>query len=73
MITVYGRRITEDDLDIIATYMDDEKREQVHAELSPCDPETFLNRYLELGDQELEDILKREFHFRKEYDNDPAS
>lgn len=29
-------------------YMDDEIREQVHAELSPCTNEEFLDRYEEL-------------------------
>lgn len=52
--------LTQDKMDIIATYMDDEKREQVHNELAPCSPEEFLKRYIEL-DPEFEDVLKSEF------------
>ena len=44
----------------IASYMDDDKREQVHAELAPCTNEEFLKRYLEL-DPEFEVVLKNEF------------
>lgn len=47
-------------MDVIATYMDDEKREQVHSELAPCDPENFLTRYCEL-DLEFGDLLRSEF------------
>lgn len=47
-------------LDAIAIYMDDDKREQVHAELAPCKPEEFLARYCEL-DPDFEDLLKSEF------------
>lgn len=43
--------ITQDLLDDIATYMDDEIREQVHIELAPCTPEQFLRRYVELDHQ----------------------
>ena len=52
--------LTQDKMDIIATYMDDEKREQVHNELAPCSPEEFLKRYIEL-DPDFEDVLKSEF------------
>lgn len=47
-------------MDAIAVYMDDDKREQVHFEFAPCEPEEFLKRYLEL-DQDFEDVLKSEF------------
>lgn len=47
-------------MDVIAVYMDDDKREQVHFELAPCDPEEFLKRYLEL-DPDFMDVLKNEF------------
>lgn len=47
-------------MDVIAVYMDDDKREQVHFELAPCEPEEFLKRYLEL-DPEFECVLKSEF------------
>lgn len=32
----------------IASYMNDDIRESVHAELAPCTEEVFLRRYLEL-------------------------
>ena len=58
----YGKdyKLTQNLMDTIATYMDDDKREQVHFELAPCDPEEFLKRYLEL-DPDFDDVLKSEF------------
>lgn len=47
-------------LDAIAVYMDNDIREQVHAELAPCAPEEFLARYCEL-EPDFEDLLKSEF------------
>lgn len=52
--------LTQELMDTIASYMDDDKREQVHFELAPCDPEEFLKRYLEL-DPDFEDLLDSEF------------
>ena len=52
--------LTQELMDTIASYMDDDKRETVHAELAPCEPEEFLKRYLEL-DQDFEKLLKNEF------------
>ena len=37
----------------IVNAMDDEIREAVHAELSPCTEEQFLKRYLELSTSDL--------------------
>lgn len=37
----------------VADLMDDDLREQVHAELAPCTEEEFLERYLELSDEDL--------------------
>ena len=48
-------------MNAIGSYMDDEKREQVHAELVPCEPEEFLRRYLEL-EPEFAVLLKNEFN-----------
>lgn len=58
----YGENfeLTQELMDTIASYMDDEKREQVHFELAPCDPEEFLKRYLEL-DPDFEGLLNDEF------------
>ena len=47
-------------MDIIGSYMDDEIREDVHAELAPCTPEEFLERYLEL-DPKFAELLEIEF------------
>ena len=38
----------EQDFDACVNMMDDDLREQVHAELAPCDDQVFLNRYCEL-------------------------
>lgn len=40
-------------LDTLATYMDDDTREAVHAELAPCTDLEFLCRYLQLADDDL--------------------
>ena len=53
-------KIDQKTMDAIAVYMDNDKREQVHSELAPCDPEEFLKRYLEL-DPDFENVLKSEF------------
>ena len=52
--------ISNELMDTIAGYMDDEKREQVHAELAPCAAKEFLKRYCEL-DLDFEKLLKNEF------------
>lgn len=54
------KRINQEELDAIATYMDGGIREQVASELAPCEPEEFLIRYCELV-PEFEDLLKDEF------------
>ena len=58
----YGEnfKLTQELMDTIASYMDDEKREDVHLELAPCEPEEFLKRYLEL-DPYFEELLNNEF------------
>ena len=61
-MTIRGERITQKDMDIIANYMNDDIREQVHRELAPCEPEEFLARYLEL-DPGFEITLRQEFGF----------
>lgn len=52
--------ISNELIDTIAGYMNDEKRKQIHIELAPCTPEEFLTRYVEL-DLEFEELLKNEF------------
>lgn len=58
---VYGRKMTKDDLDEIATYMNNEIREKLHS-LAPCEPEEFLAAYIE-QDPEIMEILENEFEF----------
>lgn len=55
------REVNQVSLDEIAVYMNDEIREQVHAELAPCTPEEFLTRYLQL-DCEFINLLLSEFN-----------
>ena len=55
------REVNQGRLDEIAGYMNDEIREQVHAELAPCTPDEFLTRYLQL-DCELINVLLSEFN-----------
>ena len=52
--------LTQEKLDVIATYMDDEIREKVHSELAPCLPKDFLEKYVEY-DPRFADVLKIEF------------
>lgn len=40
-------------MDLLASYMDDDVRETVHAELAPCGEIEFLERYLELAKEDL--------------------
>jgi hypothetical protein len=63
-MTIHGRKIENEDMGNIASYMNDEIREQVHGELAPCTHEEFIARYLEL-DPDFEEILKVEFEFTK--------
>lgn len=58
----YGKdyELTQNLMDTIAVYMDDEIREKVHFELAPCEPETFIMRYLAI-DPSFMKILKNEF------------
>lgn len=52
--------LTQDMLDVIATYMNDIIREDVHFDLAPCNPETFLGEYLK-RDPGFEALLREEF------------
>ena len=53
-------KITKSGYEIMVTYMNDEIREQVHAELAPCTETEFLKRYLEL-DEDFYTLLYSEF------------
>ena len=41
-------KIDKRTMDAIAVYMDDDKREQVHFEFAPCEPEEFLTKILRM-------------------------
>lgn len=59
--------LSQDEMDNIATYMDDEIREKVHIEMAPCKPVDFLKRYLELDkDPDFWEILENEFNIDPE-------
>lgn len=59
-ISIRINAISQKKMDTIASYMNDEAREDVHAELAPCRPEEFLRRYLEI-DPEFSELLENEF------------
>ena len=63
MMTIFDRAITKEDMDNLASYMDDGIRETLHTELSPCTPEEFIYAYLE-KDPDFWDILVDEFEFK---------
>lgn len=53
--------LTQEELDVIATYMDDDIREDVAFDLdSCCTPEQFLKEYVS-RDNEFEELLRTEF------------
>lgn len=63
----YSRRfiISNELMDTISIYMNDEIREKVHFELAPCTHEEFLKRYMEL-DPDFEQLLYKEFRIEME-------
>lgn len=62
-MTIYnGKKITDKDMAAIASYMQDDIREEVHAEKAPCTNEEFLEAYLE-RDPAFQDLLEVEFDF----------
>lgn len=70
-MTIYGRKITDEDMLNIASYMDDEIREHLNFELAPCTNEEYIAAYIE-QDPELLDILKNEFDFDPDGDENRA-
>lgn len=65
--TIHGHVPTQEDLDNIASYMDDECREDLHMEIAPCTPEYFLSEYIwkySNSDPDFYSILEDEFGFR---------
>lgn len=64
-MTIFGRTISDMDMRAIASYMDDDIREDLHCDLAPCTHEEFIAAYLE-RDPEFEDLLRNEFNFERE-------
>lgn len=64
-MTIYGRQITDEDMSMIASYMDDDLREMVHSQITEeTTNEDFISMYLDVDDSgELLYILKNEFDF----------
>lgn len=52
--------LSQELLDVIATYMDGRIREDLAFELAPCTPETFLKEYIE-RDPDFTELLNTEF------------
>jgi len=59
---IYGRKITNEDMQNIAEYMNDAIREELHGKLAPCSNEKFLREYIK-RDPEILEILRNEFDF----------
>ena len=67
-MTIHGHAISEADMQNIASYMDDDLREELHAHLAPCTQDEFLSAYIERAetdDPEFIEILCREFEFER--------
>lgn len=63
-MTIYGREITDEDMHIIAGYMDDEIREELHGRLAPCSAKKFLLEYIK-ADPAILPNLQNEFEFEE--------
>ena len=62
----YGKEftLTQELLEVIATYMNDDIRERLHCEIAPCEPEFFLKEYLN-RDPGFKELLHDEFGITK--------
>ncbi len=58
--------LTEKDMEVIANYMDDALREQLHQELAPCSPTKFVDAYVQ-ADPDFEDVLNNELNISDNY------
>lgn len=54
-------------MDTIASYMDDDIREDLHFRIAPCSPDLFLREYIK-RDPDFVDLLKSEFSIEMELD-----
>ena len=53
--------LTEELIETISSYMNDEIREDIHSKMAPCSFEKFLKAYLE-EDESFYNLLKSEFY-----------
>lgn len=63
MIRIFGEdtELTQEKLNDIATYMNDDIREELHSEMAgECTPEEFLRAYID-KDEEFEYLVNNEF------------
>jgi hypothetical protein len=58
--------LTEKDMEVIANYMDDALREQLHQELAPCSPTKFVDAYVQ-AEPDFEDVLNNELNISDNY------
>lgn len=54
------KKISNETMDTIASYMNDDIREEMHFKLVPCNNRTFLKEYCK-RDPEFTELLKNEF------------
>lgn len=59
--------LKQDLMDTIASYMDDDIREDLHFMIAPCSPDLFLREYTK-RDPDFVDLLKSEFSIEMELD-----
>ena len=57
--------LSQETLDVIATYMNDSIREDLHFRLAPCEPIVFLQEYCK-RDTGFINVLKTEFGIKME-------
>lgn len=63
--TIYENEpITNEMMNVIGSYMDDDIREEIHGEVAPCTPDEFLTAYLE-KDPEFLGLLENEFNLKE--------
>lgn len=58
--------LKQDLMDTIASYMDDDIREDLHFRIAPCSPDLFLREYTK-RDPGFVDLLKSEFSIEMEF------
>lgn len=54
------KKITDNTMEVIASYMDDKIREELNFKMSPCTNEEFLKAYVEKV-PEFSELLENEF------------